>query len=200
MINKIIELINENSYTAKTVILGLDGPGGAGKSTLAQSLSDSLSAEGRNTVVFHIDDFIHPRAVRYNDAYPQWEQYYYLQWRYDYFMREVIGKIKAGKPLSPIELYDKENDTYKLTAFDVPEGSVVIAEGVFLMREELAGAFDSVVYMDVPKETRLQRVLERDGYIGSRDEIQKKYDERYFPAEDYYISTCKPTERADLVI
>ena len=83
MINKIIELINENSDTAKTVILGLDGPGGAGKSTLAQTLSDSLSAEGRNTVVFHIDDFIHPRAVRYNDAYPQWEQYYYLQWRYD---------------------------------------------------------------------------------------------------------------------
>ena len=50
MINKIIKLINENSDTAKTVILG--------QSTLAQTLSDSLSAEGRNTVVFHIDDFI----------------------------------------------------------------------------------------------------------------------------------------------
>jgi len=197
---KITDLIISRYNRERTLIVGIDGAGGAGKSTISDTLEKELRSEGYNVAVFHIDDMIHPRAVRYNDDYPQWEQYYYLQWRYDYFMREVISPIREGRSLGPIELYDKENDSYKTVLSDIPAGSIVIVEGVFLLRSELEGAFDVTVYIDVSKEERLERVLKRDGYIGDSEAILKKYNDRYFPAEDHYFEECSPKERADIII
>lgn len=197
---KITDLIISRYNRERTLIVGIDGAGGAGKSTISDTLEKELRSEGYNVAVFHIDDMIHPRAVRYNDDYPQWEQYYYLQWRYDYFMREVISPIREGRSLEPIELYDKENDSYKTVLSDIPAGSIVIVEGVFLLRSELEGAFDVTVYIDVSKEERLERVLKRDGYIGDSEAILKKYNERYFPAEDHYFEECSPKEKADIII
>ena len=197
---KITDLIISRYNRERTLIVGIDGAGGAGKSTISDTLEKELRSKGYNVAVFHIDDMIHPRAVRYNDDYPQWEQYYYLQWRYDYFMREVISPIREGRSLGPIELYDKENDSYKTVLSDIPAGSIVIVEGVFLLRSELEGAFDVTVYIDVSNEERLERVLKRDGYIGDSEAILKKYNERYFPAEDHYFEECSPKEKADIII
>ncbi|HRR76066.1 MAG TPA: AAA family ATPase [Ruminococcus sp.] len=199
-INDIIGKIRSLYKIDQTLVIGIDGAGGAGKSTIAEQLRLRLSELGHNVVLLHIDDFIHPKAVRYNDDYPQWEQYYYLQWRYDYFMQELIAPIKKGAQPKPFELYDKENDKYIVCSCDIPCGSIVIVEGVFLMRKELSGAFDYTIYIDVPQKERLERVLKRDGYIGDRDAIIKKYSERYFPAEDHYYKAYKPKEKADIVI
>lgn len=77
--------------------------------------------------------------------------------------------------------------------------TVVIVEGVFLQRDELAGLFDYVIYVDVPQEIRLKRVLKRDAYIGSEKDIAQKYADRYFPAEHYYVDRYDPSKKADLV-
>jgi uridine kinase len=60
--------------------------------------------------------------------------------------------------------------------------------------------FDYTIYIDIPEEIRLQRVLERDGYIGDKDQIKAKYDNRYFPAERHYIKTYSPSTKADHII
>lgn len=184
-----------------TFIVGIDGLGGAGKSTVSEQLHELLSKEDYNVVLLHIDDFIHQKAVRYNDDYPEWECYYYLQWRYDYLINEVIKPIKQGARLNAeIELYDKDNDTYFPKETVVPVGSIVIIEGVFLQRQELKDVFDHMIYIDIPEEIRLSRVLERDGYIGDKQQIRAKYENRYFPAEHHYIKACSPSENADHVI
>lgn len=185
----------------RTIIVGIDGLGGAGKSTISEELYKLLSEENYNIALLHIDDFIHPRAVRYNDSYNEWECYYNLQWRYDYLMNEVVNPIKKGADFNAkVELYDKDNDTYFLNETNVPVGSIVIIEGVFLQRQELRGAFDYMIYIDIPEEIRLNRVLERDGYIGDKEQIKAKYDNRYFPAEHHYIEMYSPSEKADYII
>ena len=77
---------------------------------------------------------------------------------------------------------------------------VVIIEGVFLQRKELCGVFDYMIYIDIPEEVRLTRVLRRDGYIGDDNQIKLKYDNRYFPAERHYVRECAPVQNADFVI
>ena len=196
----IVKELKKRYTKGKTLLVGIDGLGGAGKSTVADDVRRLLDAEGINTSVFHIDDFIHPKAVRYNDDYPQWEQYYYLQWRYDYFLSAVAKPVRDGREVPPIELYDKENDSYITDMRSIPKGSIVITEGVFLQREELEGAFDFIIYVDVDEEERLRRVLCRDGYIGDEADIRRKYNERYFPAEHFYAKKYCPAKNADLVI
>ncbi|MBR0511958.1 MAG: uridine kinase [Ruminococcus sp.] len=196
----IAEEIKKRRRSGCTLLVGLDGLGGAGKSTASEEIKNILEANNINTVIFHIDDFIHTRAVRYNDDYPQWEQYYYLQWRYDHYLSSVVRPLREGRELPPVELYDKENDRYIICRCDVPEGSVVLTEGIFLQREELSGAFDLVIYFDVPEEERLKRVLIRDGYIGDDKAIRSKYENRYFPAERYYAEKYLPAQRADVIV
>ncbi len=198
---RIAEQIKNMHNPNHTLVVGIDGLGGAGKSTVSQEISKLLETDGCNVAILHIDDFIQPRAVRYNDEHPEWECYYVLQWRYDYLLREILTPIRSGMAFDgDIELYDKDNDTYCLTPTSIPVGSIVIIEGVFLQRKELSGIFDYMIYIDIPESTRLERVLERDGYIGDREQIKAKYDNRYFPAERHYITSCAPRENADYVI
>ncbi len=199
-LTKIMGQIRTAYDKTSTTIIGIDGLGGAGKSTISEELLRQYGREF-HIVVLHIDDFIHPKAVRYHDGYAEWKCYYDLQWRYDYLLHEIIQPVKRGEYFhKKIERYDKENDTYILKETEIPVGSLVVIEGVFLQREELRGVFDYMIYMDVPEETRLDRVLKRDGYIGNAQEIRNKYNNRYFPAEHYYVEKYQPAQHADFVI
>ncbi|WP_294241934.1 AAA family ATPase [Pseudobutyrivibrio sp.] len=196
-----LEKIKEKLTDGKTVIVGIDGLGGAGKSSISEEIYEQLSKDNIHTEVLHIDDFIHPKNIRYNDNYAEWECYYNLQWRYDYLLENVINPIKKnGKFTGLIELYDKNEDRYEKKSVDIKEGSVVLIEGIFLQREELSQVFDYMIYIDVPESERLTRVLKRDGYIGTADDIKEKYENRYFPAERHYVNMYSPSKLADYVV
>lgn len=197
--DEVFSLIGEKGN--RSIVVGIDGLGGSGKTTFATSLANYFREKGVETIVFHIDDFIHPKRIRYDAAKEEWFCYYFLQWRYDYFIFEVLSQLVSGDEIhKEIELYDKEDDVYAKQSVYIPKQTVVIIEGVFLQRPELKPFFDYVVYMDVPQNVRLKRVLKRDTYIGDEQAILEKYKKRYFPAEEYYMRCCSPVERADHVI
>jgi uridine kinase len=194
--NSVLKAINEN----RIGIIGIDGLGGAGKSTICEKVCQDFEENNYHTILLHIDDFIHVRDVRYNSAYPDWHCYYELQWRFDYFS-SIINKIKnSNEAYIDIELYDKDNDTYFLERYEIHENTIVIVEGVFLQRKEYHDIFDYMIYLDIPEEIRLQRVLKRDTYIGNEQQIIDKYKNRYFPAEHRYIEENQPQKNADFII
>lgn len=194
--NKLIPMLE----TKDVVILGIDGLGGAGKSTISESVAKELESKGINTLLLHIDDLIHPKNIRYNSAYPEWQCYYDLQWRFDYFT-DLIKSLKAGiQGDIDIELYDKDNDCYFTQKYQIKGKTAVIVEGIFLQRKEYSRVFDYMAYIDIPEEVRLNRVLKRDTYIGNEQQIIDKYQNRYFPAERRYFSEYHPEKTADLVI
>lgn len=194
--NSILKLSSEN----EVIIIGIDGLGGAGKSTISERICCEIKNNNVHTILLHIDDFINVREVRYNSAYPEWQCYYDLQWRYEYFTG-IIKQIKNRTNNNiEIELYDKDNDCYFSQNYDIEEKTVVIVEGIFLQRKELYGIFDYMVYIDVPEDERMTRVLKRDTYIGNEQQIIDKYENRYFPAERKYFNKYHPEQSADFVI
>lgn len=193
--------LEDNDLSRKIYVVGIDGLGGAGKSTIVNSLELELNKNGYECYILHIDDFINKREIRYNDSKEQWYCYYNIQWRYDYLIKEILEPIKRGEEIKKvIELYDKENDKYNVKQIYIPKGAILILEGVFLQRKELKDYLDFTIYLDVEKEIRLKRVLKRDGYIGDAEDIKCKYEKRYFPAEDRYLIEYNPIENADLVL
>lgn len=180
----------------RSLLLGIDGLGGSGKTTYAYQLQQQL----KHSIVVHLDDFIHMEKVRYNEDFEEWYGYYYLQWRYDYLIDKLLGPLKNGLAIhETIELYDKETDSYIMQEIEIPLGTTVIVEGVFLQRPELRAYFDRVIYLEVDRGTRIKRVVDRDTYIGSSEEIVRKYNKRYLPAEDMYVAQCNPLALADAV-
>ncbi|MBU5427449.1 hypothetical protein KQI41_13740 [Tissierella pigra] len=197
LLDKIIKIYNPE----KTLIIGIDGLGGSGKSTIVDSLKLQLSNRNYNTFILHIDDFIYPKNIRYNESKEEWNCYYNIQWRYDYLIKEILMPIRQGIEIhKEIEIYDKDNDVYILEQIKIPQGSILLLEGIFLQRKDIREYFDCVIYLDVPKEVRLNRVVNRDKYIGDSEDIKLKYERRYFPAEDKYIEEYCPMENADFIL
>jgi uridine kinase len=160
-----------------------------------------LSNRNYNTVILHIDDFIYPKNIRYNESKEEWHCYYNIQWRYDYLIKEILMPIREGIEIhKEIQVYDKDNDVYILEQIKIPQGSILLLEGIFLQRKEIGEYFDYVIYLDVSKEVRLNRVINRDKYIGDSEDIKSKYERRYFPVEDKYIEEYCPMENADFVL
>lgn len=179
-----------------TTIIGIDGLGGAGKTTYARNMQKQMD----NSILLHVDDFIYPRKIRYNENFEEWYCYYHLQWRYDYLIRTLLQPLKNGMSVNEtVELYDKTTDSYRGAKVEIPIETTVIVEGVFLQRPELRAYFDHVIYLDVSKKERLQRVMKRDTYMGSQADILKKYETRYFPAEQKYVEECYPRLLADAI-
>ena len=140
----IVSAVTEVYQKKRMPVVGIDGLGGAGKSTVAEKVCEELTEKGIHTILLHADDFIHPRAVRYDDSYPEWECYYKVQWRYDYFI-DLINTAKRSPDNISAELYDKENDSYNTVTYPIRRNTVIIVEGIFLQRNELDGVFDYMV-------------------------------------------------------
>jgi len=123
-----------------------------------------------------------------------------MQFRYDYLKETILEPMKKKeKGFSKVKIYNKENDDYNIGIINLSP-DVVIIEGVFLQRPELKDYFDFMIYIDIDRETQLQRALLRGNNGKDEKEIRKKYAEKYNPAEDKYLLSCNPRGSANIVI
>lgn len=189
-INSLVDLTNHLAALSNSkplVIVGIDGCGGAGKSTLARKLQQSLSG----VTIVHKDDFHFQshliikgeRTTKPIGADLDWK-------RLREQVLEPLSKGRAGY----YQRYDWPSD--QLAEWHtVPVKGIIVIEGVYSTRPELRDYYDFTIWVDTPKETRLARGVERDGEA-SRD----WWIHHWMVDEDFYIDKCKPYEKADLVV
>lgn len=197
-LDNLIRQINEEyekHMEKRPFIVAIDGLSGAGKTTLVKHLKRIL----KNVVVIHIDDHIVERSKRYNTGHEQWFEYYQLQWDTKFLTEQLFLKIRQNVSSLKLPFYQKEEDTQYDYTINLSECSIVIVEGIFLLRDEWKSFYDYIVFLDCPKEMRYARVIQRDTYIGNIDERVNKYTKRYWPAEEYYLEKQKPMERAHYI-
>jgi uridine kinase len=172
----------------------VDGADGAGKTVLA----DELATLVRGSVRAGLDDFHHPRAHRHalgRTGQTVWER------GFDYaaVRRELLDPWRRGPGTAyRRRWHDLTTDAYvDDPAETVPETGVLIVDGVFAQRPELAGSWDVVVYVDVPDDVRVARMAARDGVSPEADHPDQR---RYLAAQRIYQDACRPRESADLVV
>jgi uridine kinase len=78
-----------------------------------------------------------------------------------------------------------------------PRNAVLLVDGLFLHRAELAGYWDLSILLDVPFEVTAARMAQRDG---THPDPQHPSMRRYVGAQLIYSLECRPCERASIVI
>jgi uridine kinase len=177
-------------------IVTVDGIDGSGKSTFARRLIDVLGPRG---VLFSVDDFRRPIDWARTDHPELW--LYYHQ-RYDLVALDAcLNAFRDGKPSCRFRGFDGAREALgEEREITFGEARVAVVEGVFVAR--LRSAVDALsVYMDIPRDEAARRVRERDlGKGRTREEVDRRIEQRYFPAHDRYVSEQQPRDRAAVVL
>jgi uridine kinase len=123
------------------------------------------------------------------------EQGYHRYFDWQRLRDEVLAPLTAGRD-GAHRRYDWETGTLAPDeVHTVPRSGIVVVEGVYTARPELADYYDLVVYVDTPREESLRRLRERGHDHGPVD-----WETRWRLAEEHYLAVTRPRERADLVV
>jgi uridine kinase len=154
-----------------TRLIAIDGPGGAGKSSLAAWLAEELDA-----AVIHTDDF-----ASWDNPVDWWPE----------LIERALRPLAAGEParFQPTVWAGEER-----APVVVEPGGTVLLEGVTAARIAFRPYLAYSIWIETDRALRLRRGIDRDGE-GARAQW-----ERWMEEEDRYIESERPAEHADVVL
>ena len=180
----------ESHAQGEPLTVALDGRSGAGKSTLARAVADAIGA-----TVIESDDFYAGGSGESWDAMSAADKAaYVIDWR---AQRPVLEALHRGEPESyhPYDWDDEANDGWAPHVVTVVPAPVVILDGAYSARPELADLLDLRVLLLIDDDVRRAQLLAREG-----DLYRSDWEARWTEAELHYFGTVMPPEAFDLVL
>jgi uridine kinase len=181
------DAIDSAAPEGPALVVAIDGPGGAGKSTLAAELAllrDDVSiVEG--------DDFYRRLNESTRAALTPLEAVDLL-FDWERLRDEVLAPLVRGEE-ARYRRYDWTTERLGEDVGAVEAHGVVVVEGCYVARPALRGYYDLIVAVEAPRALCLARQL-------ARAENQPEQIARWRAAEDWYLERQNPARGADLVI
>jgi uridine kinase len=180
-------------HTDGPLRIGVDGRSAAGKTTFADGLSERLHSARRTVLRASIDDF-HPPGHGARSAGGGYtvESYYAEGYDYAAFRDLLLAPLDSGGDRRcRLGLHDSFSDTaIDHPAVAVPADAIVVVDGCFLLRSELRGFWEFVIWLDVSFETMIERAAKRDiAWMPSEEEVRARYRDRWIPLHSLYEQT-----------
>ncbi|MCD4817636.1 MAG: hypothetical protein K8S23_02965 [Candidatus Cloacimonetes bacterium] len=187
----------------KPLIIVFDGVDTSGKTTLANSVFESMQEQKLSIPLrIQIDKFHNPRNVRIQKGDLSPEGFFYDSFNHKAIFQNVIDPIKKGSGKLISKKYDyRIEKEIKSVEVSITNKTIILFDGIFMNRDEFYQKWDLSIFLDVSFDTVIERALKRDTHLfGGKDSIKKRYLKKYIPGEKIYLEKCKPLERADIVI
>lgn len=135
LVGRLAAAVMELSRIVDRVLVGIDGPDAAGKTTLANRLAEALQVPTLRT---SIDGFHQPRELRYQRGHLSAEANYHDSFDYPALLGDCLTPFREGATRVQVARYDYRADTDRpVYVAPVPARAVLIFDGVFLLREQL---------------------------------------------------------------
>ena len=161
-------------------LIGIDGCGGAGKSTVANSLLHQL----HNAQLVHIDDFYKTKDQRVEVTS---ETSVHVNFEFERLVNEVITPFRRGTTT----IFKTINDQ----CIQIKPCDYVIIEGLGTLGSTLSDYFDYKIWISTSEKNRRKRGIYRDSTAWT--EI---WDKEYLPQDARYVREESPDTKADWVL
>lgn len=179
--------------------IAVDGVDGVGKSTLANNLAEALRQRRPQVIRASIDGFHNPRSARYRLGPTSPEGYFRDSFNYSALVELLLDPLGSGGSLKYCTaIFDYRNDSEVARQFhNASPNAILLFDGVFLLRPELARHWDLSVFLDAPFEVTVPRMAHRDQTSPSLD---APANVRYIEGQKLYLRACEPIRRATIVV
>lgn len=195
----IAEVAGRLPETPASVRVAVDGVDGVGKTTFAAELAGALRSLGRPVVQVSADGFHQVRAVRHRRGARSPEGFWLDSYDHPALIENVLEPFgPGGSRRYRSAVHDVRTDEIlDLPWSTAPAGTVLVLDGLFLHRDELAGYWDFSVFLTAPFGVTAARMARRDG---TNPDPEHPDMARYVQGQRLYFAACRPWTRADLVI
>jgi len=176
-----IDLINKINNTPpkhKSFIIGIDGFGGSGKTSLAKLLKQHFE----KVTIVEMDDFYLPSLKRAD---------------YQRVKEQVLAPLVNDIPAS-YQRYDWKTD--RMAEWHAIEpGGVVIIEGSYSTNNDIKSMYDFKIWIECPQDVGMERGIARDL---TRDKVdtRNKWINEWMPLEKEYVNAYNPKQYADYIV
>jgi uridine kinase len=193
---KILDEIGRRKDRNRAFVVGISGIDGSGKTEFARALEKSLIDRNYKTQAIHLDDFHNPKEIRYAGK-DQADNYFNRSFNFNLVAEKLLKSLKRKRTFTTkMTLLDYRTDKYNIEReFSFNTDTIVIFEGVFLFRKELAPYIDYKIFLDITFAESRKRAKRRDPRA-----VVKKYDGKYLPAQAGYLKEYPPETTVDMVI
>ncbi|MCR6688733.1 uridine kinase [Cellulomonas sp.] len=183
----------------RPVRVGVDGADGAGKTTFADALGAHLADRDVPVVRSSVDGFHRPRAQRYRQGPASPRGFFEDSYDYAALRRELLDPLGPhGDRRYRTAVHDVRSDEPVDEPVRIaPDDAVLVVDGIFLHRDELAGVWDLSVFLDVPFAVTYARMAVRDACPPDPADPANR---RYLEGQRLYLAACDPAARASLVV
>jgi uridine kinase len=183
--------------------VAIDGIDASGKTSLANELVAPLQSLDRTIIRASLDGFHNPRSIRYRRGPDSPLGYYMDAFDYTGLQSALLQPLgPGGNRCYRTAIFDYLTDkTLQIPWMTAGLQDILLFDGIFLLRPELATAWDFSIFIEVSFETALQRAIQRDlSLFDSPQTVLDRYQRRYLPAQQYYLQVNTPASRANMVI
>jgi len=188
----------------KSVKVGIDGIDASGKTHIADLLASYMKKiTSRNVLRASIDGFHNPRHIRIQKGEDSPVGYFEDSFNYPRLQKELLEPLTySDDPTCRTRIFDYNKD---IPVNEKPKristDTILIFDGIFLMRNEIADYWDITIFVKVNFPEALRRAIKRDGKnVDKKEILARKYKQRYFPAQKFYLHTYNPEEKASIVV
>jgi uridine kinase len=184
------------SGALRVAVTGVDG---AGKTRFAEGLAQALRQMGQAVLLAHVDDFHNPRAVRYSRGRMSPEGFYRDTTNLAGLRAALLDPLApGGDRLVRSRIFDHARDcAVEEPPVAVVPGTILILEGIFLIRPDLAASFDLTLFLDAPFAQTFRRMAQRDGCDPNP---MAAANARYRLGQEMWLAEMRPHFLADIVV
>jgi uridine kinase len=184
---RVSDAIDATEPEGPALLVGIDGPGGAGKSTLARELALLRG----DVAIVQGDDFYRPLNESTRAALTPIEAVDLL-FDWERLRDEVLAPLLLGER-ARYRRYDWASERLGSDTITIEARGVVVIEGCYVARPALRGYLDLIVVVEAPRELCIARRRAGRGF-------QPEQIARLRAAEEWYLERQSPARVADLVI
>ena len=159
MITRLSTLILQSRPPEGPMVVGITGVDASGKSVMTTLLAEELVRSGISVQVVRLDDFHLMRNERHVEGLSEPVQFYEHIFDFERLRNEILKPIRdEGNLETTLICLDVLENTWTVERqYLVNDGTVVLLEGVFLFRPDIAHFLDLIIYLHVDDVSPTQR-------------------------------------------